>query len=133
MAATILMVDDDPATRRLVCALLKQEGYRTLEAGNGTEALELLRKETPDLILLDIIMPGVDGFEVCKAIREDPRMTNVPVIMLSVVSDQVRDSMIEADDYMTKPFAPQDLISKVEALMAQRSSSRDRKAPQESS
>ena len=116
MAATILMVDDDPATRRLVCALLKREGYRTLEAGNGTEALDLLGKETPDLILLDIIMPDVDGFEVCKAIREAPRTSNVPVIMLSVVSDQVRDSVIRADDYMTKPFAPQDLIAKVKAL-----------------
>ena len=114
MEATILMVDDDPAMRRLV---LKREGYPTLEASSGIEALELLKTEMPDLILLDIMMPDMDGFEACKAIRENPRTTDIPVIMLSAVAEQVRDSTIRVDDYMPKPFNPKDLIPKVKALL----------------
>jgi CheY-like chemotaxis protein len=117
MEATVLAVDDDPAVRRLACAMLRREGYETLEASNGAETLELLKTKTPDLILLDIIMPDMDGFEVCKAIRENPQTAHIPVIMLSAVSDQVRDSTVRIEDYMPKPFKAQDLIPKVKALI----------------
>jgi DNA-binding response OmpR family regulator len=117
MATTILLVDDDPAMRRLPSVLLKREGFEILEASSGTEALEILKTETPDLILLDIMMPDMDGFEVCEAIRENPRTADVPVIMLSAVSDQVRDSTIRVDDYLTKPFRPQELVPKVKSFL----------------
>ena len=117
MGATILVVDDEPSVRRLVRTLLKREKYRVLEASSGMEALELLKTETPALILLDIIMPDMDGFEVCKAVRENPRTADVPIIMLSAVSNQVRDSTIQVDDYMPKPFNPEELIPKVKALI----------------
>ena len=117
MATTILLVDDDPAMRRLPSVLLKREGFEILEASGGTEALEILKTETPDLVLLDIMMPDMDGFEVCEAIRENPRTADIPVIMLSAVSDQVRDSTIKVDDYLTKPFKPQELVPKVKSLL----------------
>ena len=117
MAVTILLVDDDPAMRRLPSVLLKREGFEILEASDGTEALEILKTETPDLILLDIMMPDMDGFEVCEAIRENPRTADIPVIMLSAVSDQVRDSTIRVDDYLTKPFKPQELVPKVKSFL----------------
>ena len=117
MAATILVVDDETEIRRIVSILLKQEGYRALEASNGSEALTVLGQETPDLVLLDIIMPGMDGFEVCQAIRENPRTASVPVIMLSAVSNQVHDSTIKVDDYVPKPFKARDLLSRIEALV----------------
>ena len=117
MQPTILIVDDESTIRRMACALLKRQGYRVLEAASGGETLELVKRDTPDLILLDIIMPGMDGFEVCRAIREHPKTAHIPVIMLSAVSDQVRDSTVKADDYISKPFTPQDLIPRVRVLI----------------
>ena len=119
MEPTILAVDDDPAVTRLACALLKREGFRTLEAASGTQALELLKTHTPDLILLDIIMPDTDGFEVCRAIRQNPRTADIPIVMLSAVSEQVRDSTVRVDGYVAKPFNPADLVAKVKEFLTQ--------------
>ncbi len=114
---TILIVDDEPRMRRFVKMNLDLEGYQTLEAGDGFEALEKLRDHQPDLVLLDVEMPGLDGFETLKRIRE---ISDVPVIMLTVRSDEddkIRGLDLGADDYVTKPFSPRELLSRIRAVL----------------
>ncbi len=113
----ILIVDDEPRMRRFVKMNLDLEGYQTLEAGDGLEALEKIRDHRPDLVLLDVEMPGLDGFETLKRIRE---ISDVPVIMLTVRSDEddkIRGLDLGADDYVTKPFSPRELLSRIRAVL----------------
>jgi len=117
MPATILVVDDEPAILDLVAAILEHQGYIVLEARDGDEALSILRERIPDLVLLDVMMPGQDGFAVLKEIRA---LSNVPVIMLTVQAgeaDKVRGLDLGADDYIAKPFGPRELVSRVKALL----------------
>ncbi|MED4127757.1 MULTISPECIES: response regulator transcription factor [Shouchella] len=114
---TILIVDDEPDLVKLVSTYVKKEGYRPLEAGSGTDALRLLGQHPIDLVILDIMMEGTDGFEVCKAIREQYA---VPVIMLTARSheeDKVKALKLGADDYMEKPFSPRELMARIEATL----------------
>jgi len=113
----ILVVDDDPAIMKFVRANLKAEGYETLAALDGEEALRVAEKELPDLIILDIMMPELDGFEVCRRLRE---WSPVPIIMLSVrgeSEDKVKCLDLGADDYLTKPFAVDEMIARVRAVL----------------
>ena len=113
----ILIVDDEDRMRRFVRMNLELEGYRVSEAGDGLEALNKVRDELPDLILLDVTMPKMDGFETLSRIRE---ISTVPVIMLTVRGDEqdrIRGLDLGADDYVTKPFSPRELSSRIQAVL----------------
>ncbi len=113
----ILIVDDEPRMIKFIRLNLDLEGYRVSEASNGLEALDRVRKELPDLVLLDVMMPEMDGFEALERIRE---ISNVPVIMLTVKAeeeDKVRGLELGADDYVTKPFSPRELSSRIKAVL----------------
>jgi len=114
---TILVVDDEPRIIEAVAMNLELEGYRVSGASNGYEALKKLTKEVPDLVILDIMMPEMDGFETLRKIRE---ISTVPVIMLTVKgeeTDKVKGLDLGADDYVTKPFSPKELVSRVKAVL----------------
>jgi two-component system KDP operon response regulator KdpE len=116
-AATILVVDDEPQIRRVLRTTLTAEGYAIIEARDGTEAFEKVRDDKPDLILLDMNMPGLDGLQTCREIRST---SEVPIIMLTVRSaekDKVRALDAGADDYVVKPFGIQELLARVRALL----------------
>lgn len=114
---TILIVDDEKEIRDLIEIYLKNEGYKTLKAINGLEALEVLEKDNVDLIILDIMMPKMDGIQACMKIREEK---NMPIIMLSAKSqdmDKINGLITGADDYMTKPFNPLELMARVKSQL----------------
>src|ERR1700689_4964392 len=123
--ATILVVDDEPQLRRAMKATLTDLGYSVMEAKTGEEALELLRRDTPDLILLDLNMPGIGGLETCRAIREN---SELPIIVLSVRNterDKVDALDAGADDFVTKPFGIQELLARIRAAIRRLPSSGD--------
>ncbi|MBU1698505.1 MAG: response regulator transcription factor [Candidatus Eisenbacteria bacterium] len=114
----ILVVDDDMTLRGLIAYALRQEGYLALEASDGIMALKMMDEEAPDLIILDLNMPKMSGFDVIRKIREDESTT--PILVLSVrsdESDQIRGLDLGADDYLTKPFSPRTLVARVGALL----------------
>lgn len=116
-SATILVVDDEPQIRRVMRTSLTGEGYTVLEARSGEEALETLRSEHPDLVLLDINMPGISGLETCREIRSN---SDVPIIMLTVRNtekDKVRALDAGADDYVVKPFGVEELLARIRAAL----------------
>jgi len=107
MSSTILIVDDEPAGRHTLESILEGQGYQLEMAENGLEALKKASQVSPDVILLDVMMPGMDGFEVCRRIRNDPALAEIPIIMLTALDD--RQSLLDgldsgADDYITKPY-----------------------------
>jgi two-component system KDP operon response regulator KdpE len=113
----ILVVDDEPRMIRFIRMNLELEGYRVTEATNGLEALDRVREDLPDLVVMDVQMPEMDGFEALKHIRQ---VSTVPVIMLTVKADEedkVRGLELGADDYVTKPFSPRELSSRIKALL----------------
>ena len=115
--ADILIVDDDPLIVRLVRLHLEKGGFRVRSAANGQAALELIAAEIPDLVILDLMLPTLDGYAVCERIRE---FSLVPVIMLTAKGEQVdkmRGFEAGADDYLTKPFAPQELMARARAVL----------------
>lgn len=113
----ILVVDDEERMVRFIRLNLEHDGFQVLEANNGTQAINKIRNNLPDLILLDVMMPDIDGFEVLRMIRE---VSIVPVIMLTAKGeeeDRVRGLEMGADDYITKPFSPRELVSRVRAVL----------------
>lgn len=117
VAPRILVVDDEPRMIRFIRMNLELEGYEVTEASNGLEALEQARDQLPDLVILDVMMPELDGFETLRLLRE---ISTVPVIMLTVKADEedkVRGLELGADDYVTKPFSPRELTSRVSAVL----------------
>lgn len=117
MSQLILVVDDEPKVVRLARDYLEKQGFRVLTAGDGQSALTAARGEKPDLIILDLMLPGIDGREVCRILR---RESDVPIIMLTALSeeiDQVTGLEIGADDYIVKPFSPRALVARVRALL----------------
>jgi DNA-binding response OmpR family regulator len=113
----VLVADDDPLIQRLVRTHLDRAGFRVLSAADGEEALDVAVAEQPDLIVLDLMLPKLDGFEVCKRIRE---FSLVPVVMLTARGEQVdklRGFEVGADDYLTKPFAPPELLARINAVL----------------
>lgn len=114
---TILVVDDEPRYVKLVEVNLNTEGYDTLSASNGQEAVEMVANEMPDLVLLDVMMPVMDGFTACERIRE---FSTIPIIILTAKGeerDRVRGLDAGADDYIVKPFSAQELLARVRAVM----------------
>jgi two-component system KDP operon response regulator KdpE len=118
MADTILIVDDEPRVVRLVAEVLKAVGYRVISAGMGADGLERIAVDQPDLVLLDVLLPGgMDGYEICRRIRE---FSDVPVIMLTAKAsdaDLLAGFDAGADDYLTKPFNARELIARVKAVL----------------
>jgi DNA-binding response OmpR family regulator len=115
--ATVLVVDDESIVREVVVKYLRREGYRTLEAGDGDTALELVESEHPDLVVLDLMLPGTDGLAVCRRIRA---RSELPVIMLTArgeEADRIVGLELGADDYVTKPFSPRELAARVKTVL----------------
>src|SRR5918995_7142760 len=128
MAAKILVVDDDPNVQRLLQYTLKQEGYDVVIAGDGADGFRLWGAESPDLVLLDVMLPKLDGYQVATKIREqEAGSAHVPIIMLTAereVEQKVRGLRAGADDYLIKPFHPAELLARIKSLLA-RSAPRD--------
>lgn len=116
-AKRVLVVDDDVKTVELVKLYLNRDGYRVLTAYDGIEALRLARESHPDLIVLDLMLPGIDGLEICRTLRSE---SDVPIIMLTAMTtsqDKLKGLELGADDYVTKPFSPRELAARVRAVL----------------
>jgi len=127
MAEKILIVDDDVQTLRLVGLMLERQGYKILAASNGAQAIGMARTEQPDLILLDVMMPDVDGFSVARTLRKEPETANIPILMFTAraqVEDKIAGYEAGADDYLTKPIHPAELTAHLRAILS-RSKSRE--------
>ncbi len=123
MAATILVVEDEPAIQELVSYNLEIAGHRALRADNAEQALEMVRGEVPDLVVLDWMLPGMSGIEFARRLRADKRTQAVPLIMLTAradESDKLAGLETGADDYLTKPFSPRELNARVKAVLRRR-------------
>jgi DNA-binding response OmpR family regulator len=121
--AKILVVDDEPDALELVSFNLKAAGYDVVTADDGNDAVKKARLHAPDLVLLDVMLPEVDGLEVCKLLRRDPATSTVPIIMLTAKAgeiDRVLGLELGADDYVTKPFSPRELVLRVKNLLKRR-------------
>ncbi len=119
---TILIVDDDLDTLKLVGVMLQRRGYRIMAANSGPKALAMVKEEVPDLILLDVMMPEMDGFEVARRLRANPQTANIPILMFtakSQVDDKLAGFDAGADDYLTKPAHPAELLARVQKLLRQ--------------
>jgi DNA-binding response OmpR family regulator len=119
--ARILIVDDDPIIRRFVGSLLVNSGYEVSEAEDGEAALHAVGTVRPRLILLDLVMPYKDGFEVINALKDDPGTRGIPILILSVKDreeDVVKALNLGADDYMVKPFGTQELLARIRKILA---------------
>ncbi|HEX9156735.1 MAG TPA: phosphate regulon transcriptional regulator PhoB [Syntrophales bacterium] len=116
----ILIVDDEKDIVDLVAYNLEKEGYETLKSLDGEKALQLVRTKTPDLVVLDLMLPGIQGLEVCKRIRKDPQTAAIPIIMLTAKGDEIDKILgleVGADDYITKPFSVKELQARIKAVL----------------
>jgi pilus assembly protein CpaE len=121
MSEKILIVDDDVETLRLVGLMLQRQGYKILAANNGAQGISMARAETPDLIILDVMMPDMDGYQVTAELRKDPQLADTPILMFtakSQVDDKVAGYDAGVDDYLTKPVHPAELIAHLKALLS---------------
>lgn len=120
MAKRILLVEDDPSLLRAVSYMLEKEGYEVLTANNGLDGLTKAKGENPDLLILDVMLPGIDGFEVCHRLRAEPQTARLPILMLSAkgqAADKSTGLQVGANEYLTKPVERLVLLGKVEALL----------------
>ncbi len=127
MPETILVVDDDVDTLKLVGLILQRQGYEVHVANSGAQAMASLANETPDLILLDIMMPEMDGYEVARHLRSEPATSEIPIIMFTAktqLDDKVTGFEAGADDYLTKPTQPRELLAHIKAVLARTSKAR---------
>ncbi len=119
----ILIVEDDPDILELLHFNLEKEGYQTFRTENGEQAVLLAQKHTPDLILLDLLLPGMDGLEVCRRLKRDPALQHIPIIMVTAKGeemDRVVGLELGADDYIVKPFSIRELILRIHKLLDRR-------------
>jgi len=117
---TILVIDDEKDLIELVRYNLEKEGFDVIAATDGQSGLEVIRKHRPDLVVLDLMMPGLDGLQVCQRLRADPRSGRIPVIMLTAKAteaDRIVGLELGADDYITKPFSPREVVARVKAVL----------------
>ncbi|MBW9265880.1 MAG: response regulator [Candidatus Thiodiazotropha sp. (ex. Lucinisca nassula)] len=123
MTKTILIVDDEPNIVLSVEYLMKREGYQVMTASDGQVAIEMIADTRPDLLILDVMMPRKNGFEVCREIRADPALSELPILMLSAKGREAeikKGISLGADAYITKPFSTHDLVDKVNQLLQSR-------------
>ena len=119
----ILVVEDEVTVRRVIRQYLEREGYSVIETDNGGQALQLLHQEEPDLLILDIMLPGIDGYTIARSLRrpvEDNNVQDIPIIMLTArteEADRITGFEVGTDDYVTKPFSPRELVMRVKALL----------------
>jgi len=119
----ILVVEDEVTVRRVIRQYLEREGYAVIETDNGGQALQLLHQEEPDLLILDIMLPGIDGYTIARSLRrpvDDNNVQDIPIIMLTArteESDRITGFEVGTDDYVTKPFSPRELVMRVKALL----------------
>jgi len=128
---TILIVDDEEDIRELVALNLKREGFDSLSCASGERAMELARSKQPVLIVLDLMLPGIDGLQVCKRLRADPKTASLPILMLTAKgeeTDVVTGLEVGADDYVTKPFSGKVLVARVRNLL-RRAAAKDQDQP----
>ena len=120
MGKKILVIEDDPGSRRLTEFTLKREGYEVLTAGNGLEGLNRINRDQPDLVILDVMLPGIDGYEIARRIRSQPETEQLPILMLSGkvrAEDKTTGLQVGANDYLSKPASPALIVQKVAALL----------------
>jgi two-component system phosphate regulon response regulator PhoB len=120
MAAEVLVVEDEPDIRALIVHHLTQDGFRCRTAADGVEALARLRAGVPDLVVLDLMLPGIDGLELTRRLRAEPAWASLPIIMLTAKADEVDRVVgleLGADDYVSKPFSPKELLARVRAVL----------------
>lgn len=126
--AKILIIDDDPDLIDATTMVLENKGYKVISALNGDEGMKKVREAKPDLIILDVVMPGKDGFAVCEMLKGDPQLGKIPVIMLTAFAQMKEQTSVsvsqgmtcEADDYVDKPFETVDLLKRMERLLARK-------------
>ncbi len=121
MKPKILVVDDEPDALEVIAFKLKEAGYIPLTAADGLRAVELVREERPALVVLDLMLPKLDGLEVCKILRRDPATASIPIIMLTARAaemDRIVGLELGADDYVTKPFSPRELVLRIKKVLA---------------
>ncbi|MFA7096163.1 MAG: twitching motility response regulator PilH [Gammaproteobacteria bacterium] len=119
--ARILIVDDSPTELYILKNMLEKHGYQTLSAGSGEEGVKKAREERPDLILMDVVMPGLNGFQATRQISRDPELSNIPIIIVTTKdqeTDKVWGLRQGAKDYVTKPASESELIGKIQAVLA---------------
>ena len=123
----ILVVDDEPDVLELVVFHLKKEKYKVAIADNGDKALKIAREQVPNLIILDLMLPGISGLEICQLLKQNPKTTEIPILMLTARAgeeDRVRGLELGAHDYVTKPFSPRELVLRVKNLLLLKQSDR---------
>ena len=123
----ILVVDDEPDVLELVVFHLKKEKYKVAIADNGDKALKIAREQVPNLIILDLMLPGISGLEICQLLKQNPKTTEIPILMLTARAgeeDRVRGLELGAHDYVTKPFSPRELVLRVNNLLLLKQSDR---------
>jgi two-component system alkaline phosphatase synthesis response regulator PhoP len=126
----ILVIEDDPGALRLAQYVLQYEGYEVLTATNGLVGLKKAQSEQPDLVVLDVMLPGVDGFEICHRLRSEPETAQLPILMLSAKAEAVDRAMglkVGADDYLIKPTDAAEIVRIVKKLLAEKAKPRSQK------
>lgn len=124
MSKKILLVDDEPEIITLMKRRLTKAGYNVLTANNGTEGLELAKKERPDIVILDVMMPGLSGYEICRILKMDPEYQSLKIILLTgrdQLVDKETSEQIKADAYVNKPFDPNIIFEKIKKLLNKKS------------
>ena len=130
MNEKILVIEDDPGALRLAQYVLQYEGYEVLTATNGLVGLKKAQTEQPDLVILDVMLPGVDGFEICHRLRAEPQTTQLPILMLSAKAqavDKATGLKLGADDYLAKPTDAAEIVRRVKKLLAEKATPRSQK------
>jgi DNA-binding response OmpR family regulator len=123
MTKKILIIEDDPAISRLVDYTLRHEGYEIITASNGLEGINKAHKEAPDLVILDVMLPGMDGYEVCHRLKTEPDTASLLILMFSAKAQEIDKNTglkVGADDYLPKPAAPAEIVNRVAKLLAKK-------------
>lgn len=125
MAKKILIIEDDPAISRLVDYTLRHQGYEVITSANGLEGIRKAHEEAPDLVILDVMLPGIDGFEICHRLRSAPDTAQMLILMFSAKAQEIDKSTglkVGADDYLPKPAAPAEIVNRIGKLLASKKS-----------
>jgi CheY-like chemotaxis protein len=120
MAKKVLVVDDHPDAVNILTMVLQKGGYQTVSAQDGAEALQKIHKENPGMVLLDVMMPKMDGYDVCRAVKADPETRHIPIVMLSARTDSAsreKGRSLGAADYLAKPIDPAEILKKVQEYL----------------